>query len=47
MNDAFATPAAFATGEVPTRESDWHDFFNALAWCAWPRTKCRCASCSA
>ncbi len=32
----------FATGEVPTREADWHDFFNALAWCAWPRTKACC-----
>ena len=32
----------FATGEVPTREGDWHDFFNALAWCAWPRTKACC-----
>ncbi|WP_449191554.1 DUF3025 domain-containing protein [Thauera sp.] len=29
----------FARGEVPTRSGDWHDFFNALAWCAWPRTK--------
>lgn len=24
----------FARGEVPTRAGDWHDFFNALAWCA-------------
>ena len=32
----------FATGEVPTREADWHDFFNALTWCAWPRTKACC-----
>src|SRR5690606_13588051 len=32
----------FATGEVPTREGDWHDFFNALAWRAWPRTKACC-----
>lgn len=32
----------FATGEVPTRPGDWHDFFNALAWCAWPRSKARC-----
>ena len=32
----------FTTGEVPTREADWHDFFNALAWCAWPRTKAAC-----
>jgi hypothetical protein len=26
-------------GEVPTRESDWHDLFNALAFCAFPRAK--------
>ncbi|MER2554596.1 MAG: DUF3025 domain-containing protein [Thauera sp.] len=32
----------FASGEVPTRDGDWHDFFNALAWCAWPRTKSAC-----
>ena len=32
----------FASGEVPTRANDWHDFFNALAWCAWPRTKAAC-----
>ena len=32
----------FASGEVPTRVDDWHDFFNALAWCAWPRTKAAC-----
>lgn len=31
-----------ATGEVPTRPDDWHDFFNALAWCVWPRTKAAC-----
>lgn len=31
-----------ARGEVPTRIDDWHDFFNALAWCAWPRTKAAC-----
>lgn len=24
---------------VPTRQGDWHDAFNALAWLAWPRTK--------
>ena len=28
-----------AAGEVPTRERNWHDLFNALAWLAWPRTK--------
>ncbi|NMG31581.1 DUF3025 domain-containing protein [Aromatoleum evansii] len=32
----------FATGEVPTRADDWHDFFNALAWCVWPRAKSAC-----
>jgi hypothetical protein len=21
---------------------DWHDFFNALAWCVWPRSKAAC-----
>ena len=31
-----------ATGEVPTRPDDWHDFFNALAWAVWPRTKSTC-----
>ncbi|STB69314.1 Protein of uncharacterised function (DUF3025) [Chromobacterium violaceum] len=28
-----------ATGEVPTRAENWHDWFNALAWLAWPRSK--------
>ena len=32
----------FATGEVPTRADDWHDFFNALAWCVWPSAKAAC-----
>lgn len=27
---------------VPTRPDDWHDFFNALAWCVWPRSKSAC-----
>lgn len=31
-----------ATGEIPTRSGDWHDFFNALAWCVWPRAKSTC-----
>lgn len=26
-------------GEVPTRPETWHDFFNMLAWCLFPRTK--------
>ena len=28
-----------ATGEVPTRPHNWHDWFNALAWLVWPRLK--------
>jgi hypothetical protein len=28
-----------ATGQVPTRESNWHDLLNALTWLAFPRTK--------
>lgn len=28
-----------ARGEMPYRARDWHDFFNALAWLAYPRTK--------
>lgn len=28
-----------ATGDIPTRSDNWHDFFNALAWCAWPISK--------
>ena len=27
------------TGEVSTREDCWHDLFNALAWCRFPRLK--------
>ena len=26
-------------GVVPTRASDWHDFFNVLAFATWPRAK--------
>lgn len=29
----------FETGEVSTRERNWHDLFNALAWCRLPRLK--------
>lgn len=28
-----------ATGAVETRADNWHDFFNALAWLAYPRAK--------
>ncbi len=29
----------YRTGEVETRPDNWHDYFNALAWLAFPRTK--------
>lgn len=29
----------YTTGEVSTRENNWHDLFNALAWCRFPRLK--------
>ena len=29
----------FREGEVPTRPENFHDFFNALAWLAFPATK--------
>ncbi|MDK2594191.1 DUF3025 domain-containing protein [Pseudoalteromonas obscura] len=27
------------TGQVPTRENNWHDFFGAMIWCLFPKTK--------
>lgn len=30
---------AYLTGEVQTRSENWHDFFNALVWRVFPRTK--------
>ena len=29
----------YETGEVSTRAGNWHDLYNALAWCRWPRLK--------
>ena len=29
----------YQTGEVQTRNKNWHDLFNTLAWRAFPRTK--------
>jgi hypothetical protein len=29
----------FLRGEVETRSGDYHDLFNALVWCAFPRAK--------
>jgi len=32
-------PRCYLTGEVQTREHNWHDLFNALVWLALPKTK--------
>lgn len=29
----------FETGQVSTRQENWHDLFNALVWCRFPRLK--------
>lgn len=29
----------FATAQIPTRAQNWHDFFGALIWCLFPKTK--------
>ncbi len=29
----------FSTGEIPTRDQNWHDFFNAMVWLQFPKTK--------
>jgi hypothetical protein len=31
----------YETGQVPTRENNWHDLFNALVWCRLPQLKAR------
>lgn len=37
----------YRDGAVPTRESNWHDLFNALAWITFPRTKAMLNRCHA
>ncbi len=32
-------PGIFRWGEVPTRAGNWHDFFNALVWLTFPKSK--------
>jgi len=32
-------PRIFLRGEIQTREANWHDFFNAMVWMTFPRTK--------
>ncbi|WP_440055945.1 DUF3025 domain-containing protein [Pseudoalteromonas sp. T1lg65] len=29
----------FETHNIPTREQNWHDFFGAMIWCLFPKTK--------
>ena len=37
--DPYYEVQVYETGRVATRSENWHDFFNALAWLAFPRTK--------
>lgn len=39
--DIYYEIRVFETGRVETRPDSLHDFFNALAWLAFPRTKAR------
>jgi hypothetical protein len=39
--DAYYEVKVFETGMVETRPDSLHDFFNALAWLSFPRTKAR------
>jgi hypothetical protein len=39
--DAYYEVKVHETGQVETRPDNTHDFFNALAWLAFPRTKAR------
>ena len=39
--DAYYEAKVFQTGEVETRPDNPHDWLNALAWLAFPRTKAR------
>jgi hypothetical protein len=32
-------PRCYLTGEVQTRQSNWHDLLNALVWLTFPKTK--------
>lgn len=32
-------PRCYLTGEVQTRPENWHDFFNALVWLTFPKSK--------
>ncbi len=38
MEDGYE-PRIYLRGEVQTRTENWHDFFQVLVWCSFPRTK--------
>lgn len=38
-NDIAYEMCIASSGHVPTREANWHDYFNALTWLIWPRSK--------
>jgi len=40
-SDPYYEVGVFETGRVATRAANLHDWFNALAWLAFPRTKAR------
>lgn len=40
-SDPYYEIAVYETGQVATRPGNLHDWFNALAWLAFPRTKAR------
>ena len=39
--DTYYEIRVYESGEVETRPDNWHDYFNALAWLAFPRAKAR------
>ena len=41
VKDAYYELKVYRSGEVETRPDNLHDFFNALAWLAFPRAKAR------
>jgi hypothetical protein len=38
-------PTIFLTGQVPTRGTNWHDFFNMLIWYTFPKIKAMLNAC--
>lgn len=37
--DEHYAPRIYQTGEIQTRTENWHDFFQLLTWCVFPKTK--------